>query len=88
MLRSKGRWSCANVCKHLAIPALASCRLYLETAKRDGEAQSQEVVQLREKAAVLEAQCLDAAKALEAAQAKVQMHHLVALQTSIYSYLL
>lgn len=47
------------------------CRLYLETAKRDSQAQAEEAAQLREGVAVRDAQCMDAANALEVAQAKV-----------------
>lgn len=47
------------------------CRLHLESTRREGEAQAQEVVQLKEAVAVLEAQCLDATQALETANAKV-----------------
>ncbi|GAB4823137.1 hypothetical protein N2152v2_010183 [Parachlorella kessleri] len=50
----------------------AKGRMYLETAKRDGEFQAQEVARLKERVVLLEAQCSDAAQALEAARVKLK----------------
>ena len=45
--------------------------MYLEAAKRDGDSYAQEVTRLKERVVLLEAQCSDAAQALEAARVKV-----------------